>query len=501
MTDIGRLTTANKGGCVGVKNKIIKKTTAYLVSFCIFMVTLVVIQASALVAQGDVNIRVSLSSGTSTVDFRVDRGSYSLIDENTGTTIGQPMPGVIWSIVRRDSGLDVMAGGQTIATNIQGPLAVVPHDLQALNLISFSNTLYRDTFRFINENAGIRVINELDIERYLYGVVGPEMGTSAGFEALKAQAVVSRSFALASRNPGNAFDVTDTVLTQVYRGYTAEIAQGGYRAVNAVNATAGEVIFFDGNLIRAYYHASSGGHTASSENVWLNPLPFLRATPSPHDAFAFNYPSQTAGGWPANTYRWELTLTRAEAQQMVDRFFQDSNDVNIGRLLNISTGQADQGREGTTLCGRVTEMVIHGTEGTGTVHRDRIRSVFGLRSTKFEVRTDSTIYVRNGNGTVVQMSSADGLRAIGRDGVVANINGDSPNYTARSAAATRQISRTFTALVFEGSGHGHGVGMSQWGARGMAASGYNYRQIIEHYYNMGNNDGRLQILNYHTRGR
>ena len=483
-------------------NKITKKTTTCLVSFCVFMVTLIMIQASALAAQGeDVNIRVSLSSGTNTIEFRVDRGSYSLIDESTGATLGQPVQGAAWTITKRDSGLDVTVNGQTVATALQGPLVVVPHDLQYLNLISFSNTLYRDTFRFINENEGIRVINELNIERYLYGVVGPEMGTSAGFEALKAQAVISRSFALASRNPGNVFDVTDTVLTQVYRGYTAEMAQGGYRAVNAVNATAGEVIFFDGNLVRAYYHASSGGHTASSENVWLNPLPFLRATPSPHDAFAYNYPSQTAGGWPANTYRWELTLSRAEAQEMVDRFFQNVNDVNIGRLLNITTRQTDQGREGVTLCGRVTEMVIHGSEGAGTVYRDRIRSVFGLRSTKFEVRTDSAIYVRNGNNTVVQMSSADGLRAIGRDGIIADINGSNPNYIAKSATVTRQIPRTFSSLIFEGSGHGHGVGLSQWGARGMAANGYNYRQIIEHYYNAGNNDGRLQILNYHTRGR
>ena len=481
-------------------NKIIKKSIACLVSLCMLMTILVATQASTLEAQGNANIRVSLSSGTNTVEFRVDRGSYSLIDESTGATIGQPASGVAWSIVRRDSGLDVMAGGQTIAINLRGPLTVVPHDLQGLNLISFSNTLYRDTFRFINESGGIRVINELDIERYLYGVVGPEMGTSAGLEALKAQAVVSRSFALASRNPENAFDVTDTVLTQVYRGYTAEMAQGGYRAVNAVNATTGEVLFFDGNLVRAYYHASSGGHTASSENVWLNPLPFLRATPSPHDAFASTYPGQSAAGWPANTYRWELTLTRTEAQQMIDRFFQNS-DVNVGRFLNISTSQADHGRDGTTLCGRVTEMVIHGTEGTGTVSRDRIRSVFGLRSTMFEVRTDSTIYIRNGNGALVQMSSVDGLRAIGRDGAIADINGNSPNYTVRGATVTRQIPRAFSALIFEGSGHGHGVGMSQWGARGMAASGYNYRQIIEHYYNMGNNDGRLQILNYHTRGR
>jgi len=482
-------------------DKIIKKTIVCLISLCMLMAIFIVIQADTLEAQGNVNIRISLSSGTNTVDFAVDRGSYSLIDESTGTVVSQPGQGVVWRIVKRDSGLDVMVGGQTVATALTGPLVLVPSDLQGLNLIRFSETLYRDNFRFINEAAGIRVINELDIERYLYGVVGPEMGTSAGFEALKAQAVVSRSFAMASRNPGNTFDVTDTVLTQVYRGYTAEIAQGGYRAVNAVNATAGQVIFFEGALVRAYYHASSGGHTASSENVWTNPLPFLRATPSPHDAFAYNYASQSAGGWPANTYRWELTLTRAEAQEMVDRFIQNTNATPIGTLLSISTRQVDRDTDRPNLCGRVTEMTLHGTEGTTIVYRDRIRSVFGLRSTMFEVRADAAIYVRNGNGALVQMSSADGLSVIGGDGIITEINASNPNLTARGSAITRQIPANFSTITFVGSGHGHGVGMSQWGARGMAANGYNYMQIIEHYYNMGSNDGRLQILNYHTRGR
>ena len=482
-------------------NKIIKKTIACLASFCIFMAVLVLMPTSTLEAQGNTNIRVSLASGTNAVDFSVYRGSYSLIDESTGAIIGQSAQGVSWRIIRGASGLDVASNGQPVAVGLRGPIIAVPHDLQALNLISFSNTLYRDIFRFINENEGIRVINELNIERYLYGVVGPEMGTSAHMEALKVQAVISRSFAVASINPNNVFDVTDTVLTQVYRGYTAEIAQGGYRAVYAVRATAGEVIFFDGNLMRAYYHASSGGHTANSENVWLNPLPFLRATPSPYDAFALNYPRQSAAGWPANTYVWELTLTREEAQEMVDRFFQNVDDVNIGRLLSLSTRQVDQGTGGATLCGRVTELIIHGTEGTATVYRDRIRGVFGLRSTMFEIRTDSIIYVKNGNNEVIQMSSPDGLVAIGRDGIITNIDAANPNHTVSNAAGTRQLRSDFSEITFAGSGHGHGVGLSQWGARGMAASGYSYSEIIEHYYNMGRNDGRLRILHYHTRGR
>jgi len=394
----------------------------------------------------------------------------------------------------------VEVSGQPVSIAFKGPLALVPHDQQALNVISFSNAMYRDTIRFINENEGIRVINELDIERYLYGVVGPEMGTSADLEALKAQAVVSRSYAMASINSRNIFDVTSNITTQVYRGYSAETLPGGSNAIKAVDDTAGEVIYYEGTLVQAFYHANAGGYTASSENVWHNSLPYLKATPSPYDIYAFNYPYQS-GGWPANTYKWEKTISITEAQQMIEKYFQNSSSITIGSLLNLSTRQLDHATKGTTLCGRVTEIELYGNAGTGTVIKDQIRNIFGLRSTKFEIKIDSAVYVKNGNNAITQMNSIDGLRVIGGERVITGVNGVNPYYTVKNKVATRQIPKTFTEITFDGYGHGHGVGMSQWGARGMAASGYNYREIIEHYYNMGKNDGKLKILNYYARGK
>ncbi|WP_028309415.1 SpoIID/LytB domain-containing protein [Desulfitibacter alkalitolerans] len=482
-------------------DKIIKKIIVFLLSLCIFMATHITpMQANTLSFQGNVNIRVSLSSGISIANFRVERGSYYLIDEGTGIIVGQPTQGALWSIVKKGPVLDVEVGGQSVSIAFKGPLALIPHDQQALNLVSFSNTIYRDNIRFINENEGVRVINELDVERYLYGVVGPEMGTSADLEALKAQAVVSRSYALASMNPRNAFDITNNTTTQVYRGYSAETLPGGNKAVKAVDDTSGEVIYYGDTLVQAFYHANAGGYTASSENVWHNPLPYLKATPSPYDIFAYNYPNQS-GGWPANTYKWEKTVSLAEAQQMIEKYYQNSNSVIIGSLLNLSTRQLDHTTKGSTLCGRVTEVEVYGSAGTGTVTKDQIRNIFGLRSTKFEIKIDSAVHVKNGTNAIVQMNSADGLKVIGRDGAISDINGSKPDYAVKGKASTRQISKNFSKITFDGYGHGHGVGMSQWGARGMAANGYNYREIIEHYYNPGKYDGKLRILNYYARGK
>lgn len=480
-------------------NKINKKVISFLLFlFILISINIKPIQANTLSNQGNVNIRVSLSSGISIASFKVERGSYYLLDEGTGLIVGQPAQGVLWSIVKKGPVLDVEVGGQPVSIAFRGPLTLVPQDRQKLNIVNFSNTMYRDTLRFINENEGIRVINELNIEKYLYGVVGPEMGTSAEFEALKAQAVVSRSYALASLNPRNVFDVTNNITTQVYRGYSAEVLPGGDKAIKAVDDTAGEVIYYEDTLVQAFYHANAGGYTASSENVWQNPLPYLKATPSPYDIYAFNYPHQS-GGWPANTYKWEKTISIIEAQEMIEKYYQNSTNLSIGSLLNLSTRQLDQKTKGTTLCGRVTELDVYGTAGAGTIVKDQIRNIFGLRSTKFEIKIDSEVYVKSGDNMVVQMNSVNGLKAIGKDKSINDVNGANSYISVKNKFNTKQIPKNFSEITFNGYGHGHGVGMSQWGARGMAANGYNYLEIIEHYYNQGKNDGKLRILNYYTR--
>ena len=127
----------------------------------------------------------------------------------------------------------------------------------------------------------LRARNQLPIEQYLYGVVPHEMSNSFPLEALKAQAVCARSYVMGycSRYATRSYDIRDTSSDQVYRGYASK----NTRAIAAVDATAGQVLTYEGNIIEAYYSASNGGQTERTGNVWENDLPYYTNLDDPYD--------------------------------------------------------------------------------------------------------------------------------------------------------------------------------------------------------------------------
>ena len=127
----------------------------------------------------------------------------------------------------------------------------------------------------------LRARNQLPIEQYLYGVVPHEMSNSFPLEALKAQAVCARSYVMGycSRYATRSYDIRDTSSDQVYRGYASK----NTRAIVAVDATAGQVLTYEGNIIEAYYSASNGGQTERTGNVWENDLPYYTNLDDPYD--------------------------------------------------------------------------------------------------------------------------------------------------------------------------------------------------------------------------
>ena len=445
-----------------------------------------------------VNIRVALSSGTNIANFRVEQGSYKLIDQATGMVIGEPQTGEFWSIVKKGQGMQVERERIPLDfATFRGPLKLVSNNVQNMNIVSYSNNKYRDNLHFVDQTNGMLVKNVLELDKYLYGVVGPEMGNYAEMEALKAQAVASRSYALARINTNAVFDVSNDVNSQVYSGYNAEIVPGGHRVIEAVQATAGEVIFYNNQLVTAFFHSNAGGYTENSENVWSASLPYLKATPSPYDVYAFELPTQSSG-WPASTYKWEKHFTYSEAQKMISQWNNNSkNNPQIGNLQNIVLQKLNFGSDISNFSGRVTELKIFGSSGAATAFKDQIRSVFGLRSTKFDIEMDSTVYIKNGDNQVQLVNYHGNLQVISNGGVIQEANVGSSNFVIKNKNQSKNVPKIFTTISFYGQGFGHGVGMSQWGARGMANAGYNYRQILEHYYNQAKQDGQLQIKKYY----
>ena len=214
-------------------------------------------------------VRVLLTTGIarldigSTADFKVRDGSGVVHTVTAGKYTLTPA-------------LKLAVDGETAARALPGPLLFQP-GAAALGL----KHRYRGSIQ-IDVTAGkLRAINMVGLEQYLYGVVPSEMPFTWLPEALKAQAVVARSYALATRRTG-AFDLYPDTRSQVYLGIEHEKPSTNA----AVNATAGRVVLYEGQVAKTYFFSTSGGRTASAEDAWGEPVPYLVSVPDPYDSIS-----------------------------------------------------------------------------------------------------------------------------------------------------------------------------------------------------------------------
>ena len=226
-------------------------------------------------------IRVLMSSGRSTDAVAVSVAGTAT-NLSTGTTsalaAGQTytlreieLPTHAW-VVR------LTGPGASTATVAQaaGGIRIAPG---SGGLVTLSGHTYRGTLT-TTYASGLRTINTLGIDDYVRGVVGWEMPPSWAAAALQAQALASRSYALASRQPSSYFDVYGGQPSEAYGGVAAESASTNA----AVAATAGQVVTYGGQIVQTFYASSSGGHTESIQNVWGGtPEPYYTGVPDPYE--------------------------------------------------------------------------------------------------------------------------------------------------------------------------------------------------------------------------
>lgn len=449
------------------------------------------------------SLRVALGLNMGSADFSIIEGSYELIDYITQKVIS-PNPGSgTWIVAPQgSSGIQLSNNGNKLPGLTSTLLVLRQKNTQAQNVLRFKTKRYRGDLLIENLNGHIQIINVIDVEQYLYGVVGAEMGTAASDEALKAQAVVSRTYALYYKeHPQLNYDVGITTQWQVYGGYDSEIT-GGAKVKKAVDDTRRQVIYFDNSIIRAFFHSNSGGYTESCENVWYECLSYIRSVSAPEDIYALQV-SQNQG-WPANTYQWQKDFTKQELSGQIKTWNSQnpSDAVRVGEIVDLRTGRlatdpiTHEFSNYETPSKRVTQLDIVGSSGTKSFFKDRIRSVFDLRSTLFDIVMDSTVGIWTAFQTVEVFNNTNNLIAINADGMKSKLNGNNGNYYVVSAEGVKAVPKQYSAVSFRGRGYGHGLGMSQWGAQGMASQGSSFRKIIEHYYNQDKNDGRLTVKIY-----
>ncbi|MBU4457362.1 MAG: SpoIID/LytB domain-containing protein [Candidatus Omnitrophica bacterium] len=331
-------------------------------------------------------VRVLVVKNARSIELRI-KGSYKKVDFNTGT------------LLEEGKALQKTAiHAQDISFN---GIKILPEERTRLYV---NNRQFRGIIDILKDEEGkVFVVNHIDIEEYLYGVLYHEVSHLWPIEVLKAQAIAARTYAMYQKlvTKNKFFDLTSDVYSQMYGGRTSETRS----TRKAVNSTQGIVLMYDGKVFPSYYHATCGGRTSDVTTLWNINLPALKARRcdyckmSPH-------------------YSWKKEFS---FDQIKDKLKASGYDMDI---VSIKVMERDNS-------GRVLDVLLEGKDSDMHLSGNKFRLAIGpneLRSTNFEVRH--------------------------RD-----------RY-----------------ITFIGKGWGHGIGMCQWGAFGMAREGFKAHQILEYYY-------------------
>lgn len=368
--------------------------------FCISALSVVILVLVTLptanAAQHPV-IRVAVMKGVPSAKVRAARGLITVSGPD-GAAIA--------------SGVDakLRAQGGTIRINgnpVVGEYVVVT---AKPSLYYIGRRKFRGALRiYPHENDTVLVVNELDLEDYLAGLINSEISSNWPIEAVKAQAVAARTYALNQiggtnrYSPDARYDVEATVADQVYDGAHRE----DRRAYEGVRATTGMVLTRSGVIFPSFYHSTCGGHTEHAHNVWAD----MKGSPAVVDEYCKRSPHRA----------WFFEMSREELLALLTGAGIISRDEIIMRVGQVPLSDSP----------RVDEVVITTDKGEHRIKATKLRRMIGYN------RLKSTWY------------------NVGIEG---------------------------NKVVFAGRGFGHGVGLCQWGAKGMADAGHTYKDILKQYY-------------------
>ena len=318
-----------------------------------------------------------------------------------------------------------------------------------------------------NADGTLTVINVVDLEDYVKGVVPYEMDKDWPLAALEAQAVCARTYAAKTRHPSMGFDVCAGTDCQVYYGRNRSTPMTDAAADN----TAGEMIYYNGKPAdTVVYCSSNGGATEDAANIW-SAVPYLIGKRDPYEA-KISIPN----------YNWAVTYTADELTWILEQ-----KGYSIGTVKNVYVSEF-------TPMGNVSKVTFEGSRDSVTVKGETCRTIFysstynkSVKSQRFTINgggaASGGIYI-NDSGTA--LPSLEGVSVLGGSGKTAKLDGTASVLSASGTstvgggqAPTVSKDGTFTIT---GTGSGHNLGMSQYGAKAMAEQGYTYDEILEFYF-------------------
>lgn len=331
---------------------------------------------------------------------------------------------------------------------------------ERVNFTAVATKEYRGSMLFKPYEGKITAINYVDREEYLYSVISREMSPSWHIEALKAQAVCARNYVENNRGKHGkyGFDLCDSVCCQAYAGTSSETKD----SYPPVDETRNEVLMYDGKAAQTFYSSSMGPTTEDVRYVWGSKFPYLTSVENPYEDYENVYNG-----------KWEKSLTKERATEIMK-----SKGYSIGDVVEIKALEFSPS-------GRVIKLLVKGTTGEKTFERESCRLIFS------EV-TLSQLYTISGGGALTFPSleikaennsakkETNKITVLSKDGK-SNITKDITVLGSKNKK-TYSAEKSSDAYVFSGFGWGHGIGMSQYGAKGMAEAGFTYDEILTHYF-------------------
>ncbi|PIE54906.1 MAG: stage II sporulation protein SpoIID [Dethiosulfovibrio peptidovorans] len=386
----------------------------------------------------------------------------------------------------------VMVSGSSLRVN--GQTMAPPVSVSSSSMLIFNKRRYLGRFDLLLRARRITVVNVLGVESYLRGVLKMEANPSWPIEALKVQAIISRTYALRQigRHSKKGYDVCDTHHCQAYRGGSAHDPVTD----RAIAQTRGMVLTYRGRLAKTFFHSDCGGVTAAVKDVWGGDVPYLRSVADP-------IPS----GSPYMT--WTASLKGSTIGRALER---------AGFPVGVVSAMTVLDRDAS---GRVRTLLVTGSKGQRKISGHRFRMAVGSRlvkSTAFQIRgsrdfypiqmpvssprpvlsptvdvvapltatEEQLLFLLTKQGAFTSKELIEMLVDPSRKRHYLQREGGSTSGTG-SFSVNKPISvpigkSSHGAFVLKGRGWGHGVGLSQWGARALALSGWPARKILYHYY-------------------
>lgn len=417
-------------------------------------------------------MEVCLSLEGKGVEVSIERG-YELVNEASGAALDvsgrvRLLPSSGGIRVQESSGTGEVFTGPLVLQPASGDPEEASFQLHNAE----KGSRFRGALKVKKEGDELLAVNKVDLESYLRGVLPREMpsswGNYGGMEALKAQAVAARTYALYNQSlkRHSVYHVCDTEHCQVYGGADGEADNTD----RAVSQTRGEVLTYNNRVIAPFYHATNAGYTECPANVWGTSLPYLKSKPDPYDDP--RNPLGLDSMIRHNHATWEAHLPVSA----VGKYLEASGYRSPGSVHNIRIVS-------TFPSGRIDELRVEGSgRSSVSLFKEKARTVFGLRSQLYSIKDGTNVYVAGVSGDRIvkeHYTNLNGKSVLTGGSGRSTLEGKSFTALSRGGKRTEVPNKAF---IIEGQGWGHGIGMSQNGAYNRSRDGQDYGRILDFYY-------------------